>query len=218
MHFLHIANSDKPVKHFSLDVVISVGYRVKSQMGTRFRIWATKVIRNHLLPQQSLRIPSDGVTSRLESLESRVVALEVKIEDRMPPHEFVFFEGQIFDAYAFFCNRVREARKRIVVVDNYVDDRVLTLLEKRGAHVAAAILTGRCKKTLQLDVARHNAQYNPIRLLPFPGCHDRYLIVDKVIYHVGCSMKDAGRSGFAVIRMETAPQDVLKIDADFLLG
>ena len=204
LHFLQIANSDKPLAIYSLNVIISVGYRVKSLAGTQFRIWATRIIRQQILGETAFE-------PRMTKLENRMDVLELELKRAQPLPERIFCAGQEFDAYTFFCGLVRKARNRIRLVDNYIDDTVLTLLDKRGKNVTAQIYTGKCTKQLQLDLSRHNAQYSKIEIVPASRIHDRFLIIDEVVYLVGASIKDAGHKKFAVIRMAIPPEMVLPI-------
>ena len=129
VHFLHFANSDKPVKLFSLDVIISVGYRVKSTQGTRFRQWANKVIKEYLLKGYCINPRLTAIEHRLDIHEKKI---NFFVRSSLPPVEGIFFDGQIYDAYAFVADLVRKAARRIVLIDNYIDDTVLTMLSKRA--------------------------------------------------------------------------------------
>jgi len=204
--FAHTAADGKTyqVVAYNLDVIISVGYRVKSVQGTRFRQWATSILRERILGRNS-------EARRIASLESRVGAIEVQLAEERPPKEKIFYAGEVFDAYAFLCDRVREAKRRVILIDNYIDDTVLTQLDKRGKNVKATIYTGRMTKKLQLDLNRHNAQYPNIKVVHYPGTHDRFLIVDNALYLIGASVKDAGTKTFSVIKMTMLPEAVLPI-------
>ena len=207
LHFLQIANSDKPVKYYSLDVIISVGYRVKSKKGTRFRQWANRVLKDYLLKGYS-------VNQRIERLEQRVTQTENKIDffvrTALPPVEGIFFDGQIFDAYELACRLIKSAKRRIVLIDNYIDESTLLMLEKRNNGVTATIYTHSIGEQLQLDIARHNAQYRPITVLRYKKSHDRFLILDDDVYHVGASLKDLGKQWFAIMKMnEITAGDIL---------
>lgn len=151
-------------KIYNLDVIISVGYRVKSFRGTQFRQWALRVLKDYLLKGYS-------VNQRLERLEQRVTQTENKIDffvkTSLPPVEGIFYDGQIFDAYKFVCDLIRSAKQRIVLIDNYVDDSVLQMLDKRQSNVSATIYTKNYTPQLQLDLQRHNAQYAPIAIQSF---------------------------------------------------
>jgi len=185
-------------KQYNLDVIISVGYRVKSIHGTRFRQWATTVLKDHLLKGYS-------INSRLENLEQRVSKTEEKIDffvrTSLPPQQGIFYDGQVFDAYQFACDLIRKAQKEIVLIDNYVDDTVLTILDKRSNGVSATIYTQHINQKLQLDLDKHNAQYEPIDIVHFNKTHDRFLLIDDEVYHIGASIKDLGKKWFAFTRM-----------------
>ena len=209
VHFLHFANSDKPVKIYSLDIIISVGYRVKSQRGTQFRIWANKVLKEYLLKGYA-------VNRRLTTLENTVAEHSKKIDffvrTSLPPVEGIFYDGQIFDAYAFATNLIRSAKKSIVLIDNYVDESVLLMLSKRGEAVSADIYTQSISRQLQLDLERHNSQYPPIGIHTCRRSHDRFLIVDNsVVYHIGASLKDLGKKMFAFSKMGIPAGEILAL-------
>ena len=195
------------VEHYNLDVIISVGYRVKSQRGTQFRIWATGVLKEYLLRGYA-------VAQKVERLERRVGNVEEKIDffikTALPPKEGVFFDGQIFDAYIFVSALIKKAKSRIVLLDNYVDETVLLLLSKRGAKVSSEVYTRRISKQLQLDLLRHNAQYEPITIKTSSAFHDRFLIIDNTVYHIGASLKDLGKKLFAFSKMDVKPIELLK--------
>lgn len=125
------------------------------------------------------------------------------------PTQGIFFDGQIFDAYTFVCDLVRSAKKRIVLFDNYVDDTVLTMLDKRNGGVTVRILTKTISQQLQLDINRHNAQYPPLAVETFANAHDRFLCIDDVVYHIGASLKDLGKKWFAFSKMEIATDNLL---------
>lgn len=217
VHFLHIANSDKPVKVYSLDVIISVGYRVKSQRGTRFRQWANKVLKEYLLKgysiNQRLTDMEQRVDNKLMAHEQRLNRIDQKMDffvrTSLPPAEGIFFEGQIFDAYAFASELVKSARQSIVLIDNYVDESVLVLLDKRTADVTATVYTNRITRQLRLDLERHNAQYPPIEVRIYTQSHDRFLLIDNTVYHIGASLKDLGKKLFALSRMAVPAETIL---------
>lgn len=217
VHFLHIANSDKPIKLYSLDVIISVGYRVKSVRGTQFRIWANKILKDYLLRgysvNQRLLYMESRIDRRLSEHDNQIRELSSKVDfflkTSLPPREGVLFDGQIFDAYVFVCNLIRRAHKRIILIDNYIDETVLTLLNKRNRGVLATIYTKRIDDNLHLDIERHNGQYAPINVRTAPHIHDRFLIIDNTLYHIGASIKDLGKKLFAFSQMETSPAVIL---------
>ena len=199
LHFLQIANSDRPVAFYSLDVIISVGYRVKSKRGVEFRKWANSVLKEYLLKGYA-------VNQRFERLEQRVNRTEEKIEffvrTSLPPVEGVFFDGQIYDAYELASRLVKSARSRIILIDNYIDESVLTLLDKRESGVTVEIYTHQPNAQLRLDIERHNSQYTPIPVHVLTNSHDRFLCIDDTVYHIGASLKDLGKKWFAFSRME----------------
>lgn len=210
VHFLHIASSDKPVKFFSLDVIISVGYRVKSVRGTQFRQWANKVLKDYLLRgyaiNQRLIELSDRLDRRLLEQDGKIAAIRKDVDffvrSSIQPKEGIFFDGQIFDAYAFVAGLIRKAKKRIVVIDSYVDDSVLVQLSKRKPGVKVDIYDGKISQQLRQDVARHNAQYPGVTLHSYKKAHDRFLIIDEGVYHIGHSLKDLGKKLFAFSKMD----------------
>lgn len=186
-------------KFYNLDVILSVGYRVNSFNATMFRRWATSVLKEYLLKGYA-------VNKRFELLEQRVSRTEEKIEffvrTSLPPVEGVFFDGQIYDAYEFTSRLVKSARSRIILIDNYIDETVLTLLDKREAGVTADIYTHQPNAQLRLDIERHNSQYAPIPVHVLTRSHDRFLCIDDTVYHIGASLKDLGKKWFAFSRME----------------
>ena len=204
VHFLHFANSDKPVKLFSLDVIISVGYRVKSTQGTRFRQWANKVIKEYLLKGYCINPRLTAIERRLDIHEKKI---DFFVRSSLPPVQGIFFDGQIYDAYTFVADLVRKAARRIVLIDNYIDDTVLTILSKRADGVKATIYTGNISKQLQLDIDKHNAQYPPVEVRTFSKAHDRFLIIDDAVYLIGASIKDLGKKWFGFTRMECISAD-----------
>ena len=186
------------VEYYNLDVILSVGYRVKSTRGIEFRRWANRVLKEYLLRGYV-------VNQRIEKLEQRMAQTEQKIDffvrTSLPPVEGIFYEGEIFDAYAFTSNLIRRASHRIILIDNYIDDSVLAMLDKRTNGVSAIIYTKKISKTLALDIQRHNEQYAPISVLEFGLSHDRFMIIDDEVYHIGASLKDLGKKWFAFSKM-----------------
>ena len=184
---------------FNLDMILSVGYRVHSSRGVAFRRWANAVLKEYL-------IRGYAINPRLEQLEQRVTKTEEKIDffvkTALPPVEGIFFDGQIFDAYEFICKLIKSATARIVLIDNYVDESVLTMLDKRAAGVSATIYTQKISAQLALDIAKHDAQYPAIDVKVFTKSHDRFLVIDNRVYHIGASIKDLGKKWFAILEME----------------
>ena len=210
VHFLHFAHSDKPIKYYNLDVIISVGYRVKSLRGTQFRRWANGIIKEYMLRgfafQQRLLQTEERIDRRLREHDTKIDALSDKVDffvrTALPPKEGLFCDGQIFDAYAFASELIRSAKRRIMLIDNYIDESVLLMLAKRNEHVTAEIVTRQITETLTLDIERHNRQYPPISIRENPRFHDRFLIIDDTVYHIGASLKDLGKKLFAFSKLE----------------
>ena len=210
VHFLHIADSDKPVKFYSLDVIISVGYRVKSKRGTQFRQWANKILKDYLLKGYSINQRIEQLENKIDQklaahdrqLEELTNKVDFFVRTSLPPVEGIFFDGQIFDAYAFATNLIKSARSSIVLIDNYVDESVLLMLSKRTAGATATIYTKQITPQLQLDLTRHNNQYPPINIRTYQCAHDRFVIIDNTdVYHIGASLKDLGKKLFAFSKM-----------------
>ncbi len=203
---------------YNLDVIISVGYRVKSQRGTQFRQWANRIIKDYLLRgyavNQRLLAVEEQVDKSLKAHERRLEAVEEKIDffvrTSLPPVEGIFYDGQIFDAYTFVNDRIREAKTSIVLIDNYVDDSVLKMLDKRAKGVSAKVYTKYFTPQLSLDFDKHNAQYEPIEVEQFDRSHDRFLCIDETVYHIGASLKDLGKKWFAFSRMEQTTTELLE--------
>ena len=199
VHYLHFANSDRPIGLYNLDVIISVGYRVKSQIGTRFRRWANSVLKKYILQGYA-------INQRIEQLENKVEEHDKQIaffvRTALPPLQGIFFDGQIFDAYAFVSELIRSAKSSITLIDNYVDESVLLLLSKRSEGVSARVITRKVSESLKLDIEKFNRQYAPIEVLESPRFHDRFLIIDDSVYHIGASLKDLGKKLFAFSQMD----------------
>ena len=185
--------------HYNLDAILSVGYRVSSKNATKFRQWANSVLKEYLLRGYA-------VNRRIERLEQRVSKTEEQIEffvqTALPPVEGIFFDGQIFDAYTFASDLIRSAKRRIILIDNYIDDSALLMLAKRVDGVTAEIVTRRITETLSLDIEQHNLQYPPVTARECDRFHDRFLIIDDTVYHLGASLKYLGKKLFAFNNME----------------
>ena len=204
-------------KFYNLDAILSVGYRVNSRNATLFRQWANKVLKDYLLRgysvNQRLLYMESRIDRRLSEHDQQIRELSGKVDfflkTSLPPREGVLFDGQIFDAYVFVCDLIKRARKRIVLIDNYIDETVLTLLNKRNRGVLATVYTKRIDDNLRLDIERHNDQYMPVNVRTASNIHDRFLIIDDTLYHIGASIKDLGKKLFAFSQMETSPNVIL---------
>ena len=210
-------NVRRTIDYYNLDMIISVGYKVNSKRGVKFRQWATQVLKDHLLKGYSVNKSLQEVKTQLGTQDKRISLLEDKVDffvrSSLPPVEGVFYDGQIFDAYVQIANLIKQAKQAIVLVDNYIDETTLTMLSKRDANVSATIYTSQQAQNLrqlQLDIQRHNQQYPPIAVNYCQRNHDRFLIIDDVVYLFGASLKDAGKKLFAYIRMqETSATELL---------
>ena len=198
------------VEHYNLEMILSIGYRVKSQRGIHFRRWANTILKDYLIKgyfiNTRLNTLEDRLERRLEKHELILNAHEQKIDffvrTSLPPVEGIFYDGQIFDAYVFATDLIRSAKTRIVLIDNYIDESVLMMLSKRKPGVKAEIRTGKIPQLLLLDIQKHNSQYDPITLTQTHNIHDRFLIIDDTVYHIGASLKDLGKKLFAFSKME----------------
>ena len=215
---MQIPNSDKPISIYSLDMIISVGYRVNSRQGVAFRRWATRVLKEYMLRgfsvNQHLISLQEHIDNRFYSLESRVDDHEQKIDfliqKEQPVTEQLFSTGCVWDAYTFVSNLVRSATKRIILIDSFVDERTLMILDKRADGVNCDIYT-RFNYKLQLDLQKHEQQCRRIVVTQFSkAIHDRYLIIDDEVWLLGASVKDMGRGLCTVIKIGFCPEEILK--------
>ena len=209
---------------YNLDAILSVGYRVNSRQATRFRQWANTVLKEYLIKGLSfnarlLQLSAD-IDRRLTThaiklnehecqLKEQSKKIEFFIQSSLPPKQGIFFDGQIYDAYSFVAELARSAKRRIVLIDNYIDDTVLTILSKREVGVEAVIYTGKISKQLQLDIDKHNAQYPSVEVRTFSKAHDRFLIIDEKVYLIGASIKDLGKKWFGFTLMENTEAEEL---------
>lgn len=201
----------RTIKHYNLDAIICVGYRVSSYKATKFRQWATSILKNYIT--DGYVINSEKITNqRFRELENDVTALQLKVENisnsledkSLQQKQHIFYDGQIFDAYLFVSDIVKSAHTSIKLIDNYVDETTLILFSKRDANVSVTLYTKNISKQLELDVQKYNAQYPSIELRQFDLSHDRFLIIDeKIVYHFGASLKDLGKKWFAVSLLDT---------------
>jgi hypothetical protein len=205
-------------KYYNLDVIISVGYRVKSIRGTQFRQWANKVLKEYLLRgyaiNQRINLLEDKIDRKFAEHDAKIESLNKQVDffvqTSIPPSEGVFHNGQIFDAYKFATDLIKSAKKNLVLIDNYVDESVLLMLSKREAGVSAKIYTSNLSKQLTLDLAKHNKQYPPIEIFMHTTSHDRFLIIDDAeVYHIGASLKDLGKKLFAFSKLNIPPSAIL---------
>lgn len=198
-------------KYYNLDVIISVGYRVKSYLGTQFRIWANKVLKDYLLKGHAINQRFERIEKDIHFLKNKTDEFDLQIRTSLPPNEGIFFEGKVFDAYVFVAGLIKSAKKSIVLIDNYVDESALTMLSKRKSGVACDIFTSHTGNQLLLDVEKHNVQYSEIALHQFSMSHDRFLILDNsIVYHIGASLKDLGKKWFAFSKIGIDANEMLQ--------
>ena len=220
--FAYTASDGKvyQVDYYNLDVIISVGYRVKSHRGTQFRQWANKVLKEYLLKgysvNQRLKSLEEKVDTKLMQHEKQLDYLTDKVDffvrTSLPPVEGIFYDGQIFDAYKFATDLIRTAKKSILLIDNYVDDSVLLMLSKREIGVAATICTHTISNQLNLDIQKHNCQYPQIEIKTYKQSHDRFLIIDNTdVYHIGASLKDLGKKMFAFSKLDIPSKAIMDL-------
>ena len=206
--FAYTASDGKTyqVDYYNLDVIISVGYRVKSKRGTQFRQWANQVLKEYLLKGYS-------INRRLTELEHTVAEhskqIDFFVRTSLPPVEGIFYDGQIFDAYKFATDLIKSAKHSLLLIDNYVDETVLLMLSKRASGVSATIYTQKVNEQFKLDLDRYNSQYPPVDVKLYKACHDRFLIVDDTdIYHIGASLKDLGKKMFAFSKLKVPVESI----------
>lgn len=195
-------------KFYSLDVIISVGYRIKSKRGTQFRLWANKILKDYLLR-------GHAINNRFENIEKKLYEHDQKfdfiINTGIKPAQGVFFDGQVFDAWQFVSDLIRRAKSHLVLVDNYVDDSVLQLFNKRNTNVVTTIYTNNLTSQLKIDLAKYNQQYQEVSIKLFKKSHDRFLIIDQTeVYHIGASLKDLGKKWFAFSKINLNAAELLQ--------
>lgn len=206
----------REIEYYNLDVIISVGYRVKSQKGVRFRQWATSVLKNYI--QNGYAINSEKIThQRFKELENDVSLLKSQVANiskglensTIQSKHGIFYDGQIYDAYTFINDLLKSAKSEVVLIDNYIDDTVFTLFSKYP-NLKIKIYTQTITKQLRLDYQKYQSQYKNIELEEFKKAHDRFLIVDSTqMYHIGASLKDLGKKWFAFSKFEMEVLEIL---------
>ena len=194
----------RKIELYNLDVIISVGYRVKSKQGTQFRIWATRILKEYLLKGYAINNRMNRIEDNVQAILEKVNQIELQINSHLIPTQGVFFDGQIFDAYELASRIIRAAKKSIVLIDNYIDENTLTHLTKKNKGVKVHLLTKNINKQLALDILKANEQYSNFEVKVFTQSHDRFLIIDgKEVYHLGASLKDLGKKWFAFSKLES---------------
>lgn len=208
VHFLHIAHSDKPVPFYSLDVVISVGYRVKSHNGIIFRRWANSVLRDYLLKGYAINnnrtlITDDNyieLVHRVNNIDNRLSKIEF---DNNLDNEKVFFDGQWFDARNFIKDIVTAAKEEVILIDPYADIKALDYLKIKVKGVRIQLFISSKAKLTQGDINDFNKQYGSLEVKIEDSFHDRFIIVDgAILYHLGASLNYIGKKVFAITKLE----------------
>ena len=196
---------NRNIDFYNLDMIISVGYKVNSKRGVKFRQWATNVLKEYIIRGYSVNQRFEQLEQTVNKQGREIAEIQNKVDffvqTSLPPQQGIFFDGQVFDAYRFASDLIRKADRRIVLIDNYVDDTVLSLLDKRKEGVSAMIYTKSITDQFQLDIKRHNEQYASIEVRCFNKAHDRFLLIDDEVYHIGASIKDLGKKWFAFALM-----------------
>jgi len=190
------------IEHYNLDVIISIGYRVKSKKGVRFRQWATSILKNYI--QNGYAINQEKITQqRLLSLENDILAIKTHIKNNMLEiKQGIYYDGEIFDAYVFISNLIKSANNSIVLIDNYIDETVLILFSK-NQNIQITIYTQTISSKLKLDILKYNKQYNNLQVKITKKFHDRFITIDdKIVYHIGASLKDLGNKIFAFTKID----------------
>ena len=193
----------REIAYYNLDVIISVGYRVKSKQGTQFRIWANNILKDYLLKGYSINNRMNRIEDNMETLKNKVNEIDLQINTHLIPTQGIFFDGQVFDAYELASKIIRSAKQNIVLIDNYIDENTLTHLAKKRNGVNVLLLIKNTSKQQNLDIQKANEQYGGFEAKQFTQSHDRFLIIDKgkEVYHLGASLKDLGKRWFAFSRM-----------------
>lgn len=211
-------NVHRNITYYNLDMIISIGFRVNTKIGIHFRQWANNILKDNLIKGYSINKRIDYIENKIEHKLQEHEAQLNKIDEQinyfvqksLPPIQGVFYNGEIFDAYQLLTRLIKMANKSIVVIDNYIDESVLTMLDKRKDGVAATIYTEKINKQLQLDIKLHNSQYPAIDIKIVKNCHDRFLLIDdEDVFHIGASLKDLGKKLFAFSRLNISSDTIL---------
>lgn len=199
------------VEYYNLDMIISVGYRVKSRRGIQFRIWANKVLKEYLLKGHVEIQRFERIENDLYYLKKKMDEFDFRLNTNLPAREGIFYDGQVFDAHLFISAIIRSAEKSIILIDNYIDESVLVLFSKRKRNVKVAVYTSDHSKKLLLDIDKFNIQYPEIELFRFSKSHDRFLIIDhEIVYHLGASLKDLGKRWFAFSKITINADEMME--------
>jgi hypothetical protein len=192
----------REIEYYNLDIIISVGYRVNSKQGTQFRIWATNILRDYLLKGYAINNRINRIEDKIEKMDHLLSDISLQLKTHELPTQGIFFDGQIFDAYAFIAGLIKKAKSQIILIDNYIDESTLTHLSKKQKNVKVILLTKNISKGLLLDIKKANDQFGNFEVSSFNASHDRFIILDETeIYHLGASLKDLGKKWFAFSKL-----------------
>ncbi len=201
---------ERNIDHYNLDMIISIGYRVNSLTATKFRQWATSILKDYI--QNGYVINSEKITQqRLLSIENDVETIKSHIQNKsFELKQGIFYDGQIFDAYVFVSSLIKNAKTSIILIDNYIDESVLTLFSK-NRDIQIEIYTQIITKQLKLDIEKYNKQYNNLTIKQTKSFHDRFMIIDnQEVYHIGASLKDLGKKVFAFSKIDISVDNIKK--------
>jgi hypothetical protein len=205
-------------EHYNLDMIISIGYRVKSYRGIQFRIWANQILKDYLLKGYSINNRMNRMEDNLENLQKKVQEIDLQLNMQLIPTQGVFFDGQVFDAYELTSKIIRSAKISLILIDNYIDETTLTHLTKKHFDVSVLLLSKKSDAKIALDVKKANEQYGGFTLKQFACSHDRFLIVDNTeVYHLGASLKDLGKKWFAFSKIDASSVESILLQIEKLL-
>ncbi len=200
----------RKINFYNLDMIISIGYRVNSKKATKFRQWATSILKNYI--QNGYAINEHKINElRLSSLENDVANIKSHIKSSsLELKQGIFFNNEIFDAYVFISDLIKSAKESIILIYNYIDESILTLFSK-NQNIKIQIFTSTISKQLQLDINKYNQQYSNLEVKITKNFHDRFMILDdNNVYHIGASLKDLGNKIFAFSKISIDCNDILK--------
>jgi hypothetical protein len=211
--FAITANDGKTynVEHYNLDAILSVGYRVNSRRGTQFRIWANRILKDFMIKGYAFNYRMNRLEENIEGLRHDVNRIDIEIKSKILPTQGIFFDGQVFDAYAFISDIIKKAKAEIILIDNYMDESTLIHLSKKANNVKVHLFTKKITPQMELDLRKANEQYGNFEIHTLSQSHDRFLIIDSnELYHIGASLKDLGKKWFAFSKMDVSMAKLVK--------
>ncbi len=199
------------VEYYNLDMIISLGFRVKSQRGIHFRIWANSVLKDHMHQGHSINKRILKIADRIDNIENDIHEIKLQLNDQNLPTQGIFFDGQVFDAYVFASDLIRTAKKSLILIDNYIDEETLKLFSKIPGNIKLTFYTSKLGAKNELALKRFQEQFTATEFYLFKRSHDRFMIIDeKDIYHIGASLKDLGKKWFAFTKLDISPALILE--------